>query len=310
MPAPDVLIEGVTKTFGTTTAVDALDLVVPTGVCFGLLGPNGAGKSTLMSLLTGAATPTSGRVEVLGMAMPARSRAVRTRTGLVPQLDTLDGEITCRDNLEVFARLYGIDAGARDRAVDDGLALAQLEDKADAFVDELSGGMRRRLLIARGLLHRPDLVLLDEPTVGLDPQIRQELWQTIGRVRETGATVVLTTHYIEEAERLCDTVAIVHHGRLLALGSPSALIDAHVGSDIVIEVHGDADRRRRIAEAADAAGIASRPAGTSVALFTGSTERLEGPGDVRVLDPHDLDHRTRRPANLEDVFVALTGAEL
>ncbi|CAN5450040.1 hypothetical protein BH23ACT9_BH23ACT9_20530 [soil metagenome] len=255
-----------------------------------------------MALLTGAAEADEGGVEVLGMPMPARARGVRSRAGLVPQLDNLDGEITCRDNLEIFARLYGVTKAERPRAVADGLALAQLESKADHFVDQLSGGMRRRLLIARGLLHRPELVLLDEPTVGLDPQIRQELWQTIGAVRDTGATVVLTTHYIEEAERLCDTVAIVHHGRLLALGTPAQLVRDHVGSDVVVEVHGDRERRERVARLADAIGVAHRSAGTSVALFTGSVDALENAAGAG-----DLDHRTRRPANLEDVFVTLTG---
>lgn len=303
--AAAVVLRGVVKRFGDTTAVDHLDLDIPVGSCFGLLGPNGAGKSTLMSLLIGAAVADEGRVEVLGMSLPARARGARTRTGLVPQLDNLDGEITCSDNLEVYARLYGVARRERARAVAEGLALAQLTAKADAFVDQLSGGMRRRLLIARGLLHRPDLVLLDEPTVGLDPQIRQELWQTIGAVRTTGATVVLTTHYIEEAERLCDVIAVVHHGRLLATGAPRMLVRQLVKSDLVVEVHGDADRRNRITAAADQAGIAHRPAGTSVVLFCATTDPV-----VTLLDPADLDHLTRRPANLEDVFVTLTGATL
>ncbi len=300
-----VRLEGVVKRFGDVTALDGLDLVVPRGVCFGLLGPNGAGKSTLMSLLTGATLPDAGTIEVLGLPLPARSRAVRARSGLVPQLDNLDGEITCRDNLDVFSRLYGVARADRAAAVQAGLELARLTDKADAFVDQLSGGMRRRLLIARGLLHRPELVLLDEPTVGLDPQIRQELWQTIGAVRQTGATVVLTTHYIEEAERLCDTVAVVHHGRLLTTGSPAELIGRHVGTEQVVEVHGDAEQRETVTRAAAAAGIVSRPAGTSVALFTG-----DGALDALDLPAGLTGHRTRRPANLEDVFVSLTGAVL
>jgi lipooligosaccharide transport system ATP-binding protein len=302
---PAVVLRGVVKRFGSTTAVDHLDLQIPIGTCFGLLGPNGAGKSTVMSLLIGSAVADQGVVEVLGLPVPARARGARARTGLVPQLDNLDGEITCRDNLDVFARLYGVAKGDRDAAVQHGLAIAQLAHKADSFVEELSGGMRRRLLIARGLIHRPELVLMDEPTVGLDPQIRQELWATIGAVRETGATVVLTTHYIEEAERLCDVVAVVHHGRLLALGSPAQLIRDHVGTDVVVEVHGDAARQRRVAEAADAAGIVHRAAGTSVALFSDTVDGLDHPVDIG-----DLEHRTRRPANLEDVFVILTGATL
>ncbi len=303
-----IRLAGVLKRFGDVTALDGLDLVVPRGVCFGLLGPNGAGKSTLMSLLTGATVPDAGTIEVLGLPLPARSRAVRAGLGLVPQLDNLDGEITCRDNLDVFARLYGVPRAERAAAVQAGLELARLTDKADAFVEQLSGGMRRRLLIARGLLHRPELVLLDEPTVGLDPQIRQELWQTIGAVRQTGATVVLTTHYIEEAERLCDTVAVVHHGRLLTSGSPTELIVRHVRSAEVVEVHGDAARRDSVTRDARAVGIASRPAGTSVALFTdGEAHDAHGlPDGLAEL----IRRGVRRPANLEDVFVSLTGAVL
>lgn len=303
---PAVRLVGLVKRFGNLTAVDHLDLEIPRGVCFGLLGPNGAGKSTVMALMTGASRATAGKVEVLGLSMPANARAVKVRTGLVPQMDNLDGEITCRDNLEVYARLYGIARADRPHAVRDSLELARLKDKADAFVEELSGGMRRRLLIARGLIHRPELVLMDEPTVGLDPQIRQELWQAIGQVRATGATVVLTTHYIEEAERLCDRVAVVHHGTLLDLGSPKELIAKHVGVDVVVEIHGDADQRRRVEAAAHSAGIASRPAGTSVALFCDDVGALASAG----LSDDMLAHRTRRPANLEDVFVTLTGATL
>ncbi len=166
--------------------------------------------------------------------------------------------------------------------------------------------MRRRLLIARGLLHQPDLVLMDEPTVGLDPQIRQDLWQTILDVRARGATIVLTTHYIEEAERLCDEVAVIHRGRLLDLGSPAELIKRHVCTEIVVEIHGEAERRDRVAALVSRHGLASRPAGTSVALFTDSVERL---ADIGVASD-DIRHRTRRPANLEDVFVTLTGDSL
>jgi len=302
-----VRLRGVTKRFGDLVALDALDLTVPTGACFGLLGPNGAGKSTLLALVTGAAVATSGEVEVLGELMPGAHREVLARTGLVPQLDNLDGELTCRENLDVYARLYGVPRDRRAAAVDDALALARLTDRDDAFVEELSGGMRRRLLIARGLVHTPDLVLLDEPTVGLDPQVRQELWSAIEKIRATGATTVLTTHYIEEAERLCDVVAVVSHGRLVELGSPTDLVTRHVGSEVVVEVHGDADRQGRVRAAADDRGVRHRAAGTSVVLFTDDSHALDG-GDG--LMAGDLDHRTRRPGNLEDVFVTLTGETL
>lgn len=307
--APAVRLRGVTKRFGDLVAVDDLDLDVPAGVCFGLLGPNGAGKSTLMGLLTGGAVSTGGDVEVLGMPMPARSRAVRARTGLVPQHDNLDGELTCRDNLVVYARLYGVARSQRAGVVDEGLRLARLTDRADAHAEHLSGGMRRRLLIARGLLHRPELVLLDEPTVGLDPQIRQDLWAVIDDVRSTGATVVLTTHYIEEAERLCDVVAVVDHGRLLDIGTPAELVARHVGTELVVEVFGDDARQQRVRDAADRLGVRHRRAGTSVAVFAEDVDAFlddVARHDTALTDA-DLHHRLRRPANLEDVFVTLTG---
>ena len=307
MERPAISLSGVTKQFGDLVAVDRLDLDVPRGLCLGLLGPNGAGKSTVMRLLTGTATPTAGFVEVLGMAMPSSGRAVRARTGLVPQLDNLDEELTCQENLDIYARLYGVPKRERADAVAQGLALARLEDRADTFVEGLSGGMRRRLLIARGLLHRPELVLLDEPTVGLDPQVRQALWTQIERIRATGATVVLTTHYIEEAERLCDTVAVVDRGQLLALDTPGRLIHAYVGSAVVVEVIGDEPLLGRVRRAADAGGVRHRDAGTSIVLFADDIEHVDSQDELAA---GDLDHRLRRPANLEDVFVILTGEGL
>ena len=304
---PAIRLRDVVKRFGPLTAVDGLTFDVERGLCFGLLGPNGAGKSTLMRLLTGGAIADAGSVEVLGLAMPDRSREVRARCGLSPQTDNLDDELTCRDNLEVYARLYGVAREIRADAVDRGLRLARLQDRADNSCETLSGGMRRRLLIARALLHDPEVVLLDEPTVGLDPQIRQQLWQQIDEIRTAGKTIVLTTHYIEEAERLCDLVAIVHHGRLLDLGPPRDLIVRHIASRSVVEVYGDDPTKRRIAEAADGRGIVHRRAGTSVALFV---DELDGLAEVASLRPGDLDHHLVRPANLEDVFVDLTGQDL
>ena len=302
---PAVALHGVVKRFGAHTAIDHLDLKIPRGICFGLLGPNGAGKSTTMRTLTGQAQADAGSVEVLGLPMPGASKAIRARCGVVPQVDNLDDELTVAENLEVAARLYGLRGDARTAAIVHGLELARLTDRADAIVDELSGGMRRRLLIARGLVHRPDLVLLDEPTVGLDPQIRQQLWAQIDTVRSQGATVVLTSHYIEEAERLCDEVAIVHRGRIVAQGPPRTLIADTVGSE-VCEVWGSARELGAVARLAGAAGVRTRDAGTSVVVF----------GAPAAGAPHGaalaaaLAHGRRRDATLEDVFVVLTGEEL
>ncbi len=201
-------LRDVVKTFGPITAVDGLDLEVPEGICLGLLGPNGAGKSTTMRLLTGQAIADSGELRVLGYELPAQSKPARAEMGVVPQLDNLDVDVTVEDNLAVYARLYRVpDVGA---AVDRCLDLARLRDRRRDAVDKLSGGMRRRLLLARGLVHEPRLVLLDEPTVGLDPQIRTELWTLIGDLKSRGTTILMSTHYIEEAERLADEVAVMH----------------------------------------------------------------------------------------------------
>ncbi len=193
---------------------------MPHGICLGLLGPNGAGKSTTMRMLTAQAIATEGSISVLGFRLPQESKAARMAMGVVPQLDNLDVELTCRQILTVFARLYRVPGAEREAAVDRALQIANLTGRADTIVRELSGGMRRRLLVARGLIHRPQLVLLDEPTVGLDPQVRQELWTLIDGLRADGVTVLMSTHYIEEAERLADTVAVMSGGRIIAQGTP------------------------------------------------------------------------------------------
>ncbi len=204
-------LSGVVKRFGPITAVDGLDLDVPEGICLGLLGPNGAGKSTTMRLLTGQAIADGGELRVLGHELPGESKSARAEMGVVPQLDNLDVDVTVEDNLAVYARLYRVkDVGA---AVDRCLDLARLRDRRKDAVDELSGGMRRRLLLARGLVHEPKLVLLDEPTVGLDPQIRTELWTLIGELKSRGTTILMSTHYIEEAERLADDIAVMAQGQ-------------------------------------------------------------------------------------------------
>ena len=190
-------MKGVRKAFGDIQAVDGLDLDVPPGICLGLLGPNGAGKSTSMRLLTGQAIADEGEITVLGHELPAEAKIARGEMGVVPQLDNLDVDVTVEDNLAVYARLYRVkDVGA---AVDRSLKLARLTERRKDAVDKLSGGMRRRLLLARGLVHQPKLVLLDEPTVGLDPQIRTELWSLIDGLRGGGSTILMSTHYIEEA---------------------------------------------------------------------------------------------------------------
>ena len=293
-----ISMRGVVKRFGTITAVDGLDLDVPPGVCLGLLGPNGAGKSTTMRMLTAQAIANAGRIEVLGHPIPQRSKQARALMGVVPQQDNLDTELTARQNLAVFARLYRVPARQRAAAVEAALEMAQLTERAGTRTDDLSGGMRRRLLIARGLVHRPQLVLLDEPTVGLDPQVRQELWALIDRLRTEGVTVLMSTHYIEEAERLADDVAVMSHGRVIARGTPQELLERYAGR-IAAEYYGSPDRLFDVERLAHAAGMSTRRTGPSVSVL-GAEAMPETLAD-------QLGEGSRRRANLEDVFVALTG---
>src|SRR3712207_6007477 len=203
---PAIRLRDVAKAYGEIQAVDGLNLDVPEGACIGLLGPNGAGKSTTMKLLTAQAIPDRGELEVLGHKLPEESKSARALMGVVPQLDNLDTTLTVQQNLVVFTHLYRVPRAERAAAIDRALAIANLQDRRDTKVDKLSGGMRRRLLIARALVHRPRLILMDEPTVGLDPQVRQELWALIDALRTEGVSILMSTHYIEEAERLCDSV--------------------------------------------------------------------------------------------------------
>ena len=292
-----IRLRGVVKRYGAITAVDGLDLDVPVGTCVGLLGPNGAGKSTTMRLLTAQAIADEGELEVLGYRLPEESKEARAQLGVTPQLDNLDVTLTVAQNLLVFAHLYRIGRGERHDAVERALEMAKLTDRRDTRVDKLSGGMRRRLLIARSLVHRPRLVLLDEPTVGLDPQVRQELWALIDALRSEGTTILMSTHYIEEAQRLADSVMIMSHGKAVAAGPPAELVTEHAGHQ-ALEVYGPPPRLAEVEADAGAAGLRTRRTGTSVSILG-----VDG-GDGFNIDGE------RRPANLEDVFVLLTGEEI
>jgi lipooligosaccharide transport system ATP-binding protein len=290
-----IRMRGFAKRFGAITAVDGLDLDVPYGTCIGLLGPNGAGKSTTMKALTAQVIPDAGELEVLGYRLPEDSKQARAQMGVVPQLDNLDVSLTVEQNLLVFAHLYRVPAAIRTDAVERALDVALLADRRAAKVSELSGGMRRRLLIARALLHGPRLVLLDEPTVGLDPQVRVGLWALIDRMRSEGVSILMSTHYIEEAERLCDEVTIMSHGKAVAVGRPRELIAEHAGAE-AIEVYGPPPRLIEVERLAETRGWRTRRTGTSISiLHSNGTGELEG---------------VRRVTNLEDVFVLLTGEEI
>jgi lipooligosaccharide transport system ATP-binding protein len=287
-------MRGVVKRFGSVLALNGLQLEVPHGICYGLLGPNGAGKSTAMRILTGQAVADAGHTEVLGFELPGESKLARARMGVCPQESNLDVDLRVRDVLAVFARLYRVPPRERDAAVESALELAGLQARALHRAVTLSGGMQRRLLIARALIHQPDLVLLDEPTVGLDPQIRTELWSLILTLREQGATVLMSTHYIEEAERLADRVAIMSAGQVVAEGTPDELVRSHAGREVV-DVHGSVAELRALSDRARADGLATRQSGPALTYL-----RAED-GDGRVPDGR------RRAATLEDVFVHLTG---
>jgi lipooligosaccharide transport system ATP-binding protein len=294
--ASAIKLRGLVKSFGPITAVAGLDLDVPYGKCIGLLGPNGAGKSTTMKALTAQVIPDEGELEVLGFDLPGDSKQARAEMGVVPQLDNLDVSLTVEQNLIVFAHLYRVPAAERREAIERTLELANLTQRRDAKVDQLSGGMRRRLLIARALIHEPRLVLLDEPTVGLDPQVRQQLWALIDRLRSEGVSILMSTHYIEEAERLCDEVTIMSHGKAVAVGPPSELIAEHAGTE-AIEVYGPPARLTEVEGIAKSRGWSTRRTGTSVSILNANGDHSDLEGE-------------RRVTNLEDVFVLLTGEEI
>jgi lipooligosaccharide transport system ATP-binding protein len=290
-----IRLRGAVKRYGAITAVDHLDLDVPTGTCVGLLGPNGAGKSTTMRMLTAQAIADEGDLHVLGFKLPEESKQARAQCGVVPQLDNLDVTLTVEQNLLVFSHLYRIPRAERKDAIERSLGMANLVDRRDTRVDKLSGGMRRRLLIARALIHGPRLVLMDEPTVGLDPQVRQQLWALIDQLRSEGTTILMSTHYIEEAQRLADTVTIMSHGSAVAVGPPSELVREHAGHE-VLEVYGPPARLEEVESEAAESGLKTRRTGTSVSILgVNGFKGYEG---------------QRRAANLEDVFVLLTGEEI
>jgi lipooligosaccharide transport system ATP-binding protein len=297
-----VRARGLVKRFGDHRAVDGLDLEVPAGLCFGLLGPNGAGKSTTLRMLLGLAHPDAGEIRVLGREVPREARAVRERIGVVPQLDSLDPDFTVAENLIVFARYFGARGDAARRNPDALLEFAGLHHKRNARISELSGGMKRRLTLARALVNDPELLLLDEPSTGLDPQARHLIWERLRQLLGRGKSILVTTHFMEEAERLCDRIAIIDHGRCIAIDSPAGLIASHI-EPIVLEIT-PGRPGSSLPRIEPAPGERVERLGDTVYLYTANTARateLSAQGEPRIL---------RRAANLEDVFLKLTGREL
>ena len=297
-----VRAEGLVKRYGGATVVDGVDLEVARGECFGLLGPNGAGKTTTLRMVLGLTPPDAGELRVLGEPVPARAREVRARMGVVPQMDNLDPDFTVRENLFTYASYHGLGREAAQPRVDELLGFANLEGKADAPISSLSGGMKRRLTLARALVNDPELVVLDEPSTGLDPQARQHIWQKLRALQRQGRTLVITTHYMEEAERLCDRLAIMDHGRVVACDSPSALTRSHL-ERFVVELRGD-EARAWLGESGLSGASRVREVGETVLLYADDPAPI-----AEALHEHGLTY-LQRPANLEDVFLHLTGHEL
>jgi lipooligosaccharide transport system ATP-binding protein len=307
MSAP--LIEGrdLTKRFGSFVAVDAIDFAVARGEAFGFLGPNGAGKTSTMRMIGCVSSVTDGRLRVLGMDPAADGRRIRDRLGVVPQEDTLDLELTVRDNVLIYGRYFDLPRSVIRERADELLEFVQLGERRDDRVDSLSGGMRRRLTVARALVNRPELMLLDEPTTGLDPQARHLVWERLYQLKRQGVTLVLTTHYMDEAEQLCDRLVIMDDGRIVAEGSPRQLIERHSTPEVVeLRFRTDDDREAALPRVATL-GQRFEAVGERVLLYT-----ADGEADVERL-AHDgvrADSLLVRRSTLEDVFLTLTGRAL
>jgi lipooligosaccharide transport system ATP-binding protein len=298
-------VAGLRKTYAGAEVVAGLSFAVPAGTCFGLLGPNGAGKTTTLRLCLGLAAPDAGTITLNGHAIPADAQAARARVGVVPQFDNLDPDFTCAENLLVFGRYFGLaDADIRAR-IPALLEFAGLTGKADARLATLSGGMKRRLTLARSLVNDPDIVFLDEPTTGLDPQARHLIWERLKQLKSAGKTLILTTHFMDEAERLCDSLIVIDRGRKIAEGSPRDLIAGHIEPQ-VIEVFDEGcgrlpeftENHRCLAERVETSG--------ETAFFYC---REPHPLLAALADADGLRY-VHRAANLEDVFIKLTGREL
>jgi lipooligosaccharide transport system ATP-binding protein len=300
---PDLQVKALRKTYDGNEVVAGLDLEVESGVCFGLLGPNGAGKTTTLRLCLGLTDPDAGKIQMLGHAIPDEAREARRHVGVVSQADNLDPDFTVRENLLVYGRYFGLRRAELEARIPALLDFAELSARADSRIQALSGGMKRRLTLARSLVNDPRVLFLDEPTTGLDPQARHLIWERLRRLTREGRTLLLTTHFMDEAERLCDRIAIMDHGRKIAQGAPRELIAQHIEPQVV-EVYGDG------AEAwVDSVG-------------RHACERFEKTGETVFCYAHNADpivhalerdaplRYLHRHANLEDVFLKLTGREL
>jgi len=304
-------VSGLRKAYGGTNVVDGISFTLKRGECYGLLGPNGAGKTTTLRLALGLIAPDAGEIQLSGLPVPAQARQARMRVGVVPQMDNLDPDFTVAENLLVYGRYFGLAASAVGARIPQLLEFAGLSGRADAKIQALSGGMKRRLTLARALVNDPDLLILDEPTTGLDPQARHLIWERLKQLSQQGKTVLITTHFMDEAERLCHRLAIMDNGRFVAEGAPRDMIAANIEPQVV-EV---------FSSLTQAGGEEGAPAWAR-AQATQFSSRIEVSGETvfcYLSDVHPLLQHLQgqpglrflhRPANLEDVFLKLTGRDL
>jgi lipooligosaccharide transport system ATP-binding protein len=304
--AATLVSRGLKKSYDGFEAVKGVDFEVHPGECFGFLGPNGAGKTTTMKMIYGAVIPTDGELDVAGLDVRRCEREIKRRIGVVPQENNLDDELKVRENLLVYGRYYDLPRKLARQRADELLEFVQLTEKADSKVEQLSGGMKRRLLIARALIHDPEIVVLDEPTTGLDPQARHLVWDRLRELTAEDKTLLLTTHYMEEAARLCDRLVIMEGGLIIAEGSPEQLVEEHV-SPQVLEFWANSEVLERLSPVVEAVSDAVERSGEVLLAFTAD-------GDALMEEVHDsgiaVENTIYRQAGLEDVFLRLTGRRL
>jgi len=301
-----IVAKGLTKTYGDFTAVAGIDFSVARGEAFGLLGPNGAGKSTTMRMITATLLRSGGDLSILGKDPDKAGPEIRAHLGVVPQADNLDTELKVHENLYIYGRYFGLSRKYLANKIEELLAFAQLEDKRNAKVDQLSGGMKRRLTIARALVNEPEVLLLDEPTTGLDPQARHVLWDRLFRLKEQGVTLVITTHYMDEAEQLCDRLIVMDQGKIMAEGSPASLIQNY-SSPEVVEVRFGSDRNAGVATKISHIGDRMDVLPDRILIYAQDGEVALS--EIIALGQHPLTSLVRR-SSLEDVFLRLTGRTL
>ena len=301
-----LVARGLEKSYANFEAVKGVNFEVYRGECFGFLGPNGAGKTTTMKMIYGAAVPTGGELRVTGLDVRHHEREVKRRIGVVPQENNLDEDLKVKENLLVFGRYFDLPRKVVGRRAEELLEFVQLSERGDAQVEHLSGGMKRRLLIARALINDPDLVVLDEPTTGLDPQARHLVWDKLRELTSQDKTLVLTTHYMDEAAQLCDRLCIMEGGRFIAEGAPRALINEHVSPEVV-EFRADPDTLEKLAPLIEDLSDGTDRVGEALLVYTSDsdevTRRIKESGIA-------VEHTLHRQATLEDVFLKLTGRRL